>query len=59
MTKETLYVPTNIRCPQLFKECAEKNVTVEKYNITRVYTFIGSESDIRFIRTKHILKPYF
>lgn len=59
MTTETLYIPTNIRYPQLLKECEEKNIRVEKYNVTRVFTFVGSEDDLRYVRTKYILKPYF
>lgn len=54
---QTLYVPLNIRYPELFKDCDDRGISYEEYHITRVFTFYAnSESDIRYIRTKHILK---
>ncbi len=56
---QRLYIPLNIRYPQLFKECEERGITVEKTHITRVFDFYAeSEADIRYIRTKNILKEW-
>lgn len=56
---QRLYIPLNIRYPQLFKECEERGIIVEEAPITRVFDFYAkTESDLRYIRTKNILKPY-
>lgn len=56
---QRLYIPLNIRYPQLMKDCKERGVIVEQTHITRVFDFYAeSEADIRHIRTKNILKDY-
>lgn len=56
---QRLYIPLNIKYTQLFEECEERGITVEKTHITRVFDFYSeSEESIRYIRTKNILKNY-
>ena len=55
---QTLYIPLNIRVSELLLICDAKGITYEKNHITRVYTFYSpNESDIRYIRTRNLLKP--
>lgn len=57
---QVLYVPLNIRYPELFNDCRNNNIVWEYYKAyPRVFAFYcEEESGLRFIRTKHILKPF-
>jgi len=57
---QVLYVPLNIRYPELFNDCRNNNLVWKYYKAyTRVFAFYyEEESGLKFIRTKHILKPF-
>lgn len=57
---QVLYVPLNIRYPDLRKDCKDNNITLEYYKaFPRVFAFYcEEESGLRYIQTKHILKPF-
>jgi len=56
---QVLYVPLNIRYPDLREQAKSLGVTMEPYSITRVFTFYSpTESALRALRIRNILKPY-
>lgn len=52
-----MFIPTNIAIGKLLNECKSLNITYDKLNAIRSYRFYSKdESNIRYIKTKHILK---
>lgn len=55
---QVLYVPVNIKADWWKADCERLGITYEYYKAEpRTYTFYGKEEDLRYLRTKHILKP--
>ena len=51
-----LYKPAWIRNKEVFPECDKIGVDYDKTNKSRIYTFYGTEANIRYIQTKYTLK---